>query len=35
MFLLMWGRLAACGGLAIRLEHRLATGAQFDKLPYN
>src|SRR5450756_2236986 len=29
----MWGRLAACGGLATRLERRLPTGAQLAKLP--
>jgi hypothetical protein len=31
----MWGRLAACGGLATRPERRLITGAQLDKLPHN
>src|ERR1019366_6704730 len=31
----VWGRLAACGGLVTRLERRLPTGAQLDKLPHN
>jgi hypothetical protein len=29
----LWGRLAACGGLATR-QRRLPTGAQLDKLPH-
>ena len=38
MFIFMWGRLAACGGLATRLERRLPGyplgRAQLDKLPH-
>jgi hypothetical protein len=34
MFLFIWGRLVACGGLVTRLERRLPTGAQLDKLPH-
>ena len=30
----MWGRLAAGGGLLTRLERRLPTGAQLNKLPH-
>jgi hypothetical protein len=30
----MWGRMVSCGGLATRLERRLPTGAQLDKLPH-
>jgi hypothetical protein len=26
--------MESCGGLATRLERRLATGAQLDKLPH-
>src|ERR1035437_5311382 len=31
----MWGRLAACGGLATRQLRRYTTGAQLAKLPHN
>jgi hypothetical protein len=34
MFLFMWGRLAARGGLVTHLERRLPTGAQLVKLPH-
>src|ERR1039458_947923 len=34
MFVFMWGRLAVWGGLVTRLERRLPTGAQLDKLPH-
>src|ERR1035437_8360621 len=30
----MWCRMESCGGLATRLERRLPTGAQLDKLPH-